>query len=272
MICNPNRLAAYLLAVPALLCLPGYAVASSMYVDVEAATTMMTMIEETSPSSDAGPLFGQPTASLAGDNYDFAPTSGVPFAATSTDGGTDFTDGSLSFMIHAKPGYGITSLEVAENGFVELLNLSDGISFASVSGSVDIDVNEIDGAGVGSIDLVEALMSFSPNDGQYLHSDVATSPLFRTNWAGGVDIDIAAALADQQIGGKATKITVTIDNSLLASTVGLGTGAKIDKKDFDINVRTMERDRPAIPEPSALALAGFGLVGVLGGTRRRAMA
>ncbi len=235
--------------------------AALMHPNVMGTDVTMTMIVEDSPTGDSLPLFGPPTAS--GNNFDFNPTGA--FSAQSTNGGLpDATDGKLSFMIVAKQGFTIDVFQILENGIATLLAPFTGTdAFASVSGIVDVDINELNGVAT-SIDLASKLMSFGPNGGQYLHSVVATDPQFTASWSGGATIDIDAELASlgYSPSQKATKITVTLDNILLASTQGAGTIALIDKKDIDIIITT--GGSPVIPEPGSAALVLLGITTVAG--------
>lgn len=236
----------------AVIALGGTSQAAMVYDDVMADTVWLTNINESSPTGDVSPLFGQPVAS--GDEFDFAPTGAL--SAQSNDGnGTDSTDGKLSFMVVAKPGYAIDIFEVFESGQATLLSaFANGDAFASVAGFVDIDINEIDGEPV-SIELDSMNMSFTPNNGQYLHSAVANGLQETIGWEGGVVVDLAAEIAGLNASLGVTKITVTLDNILNATTQGGGTSAGIDKKDFDIIITTDgDPGTNNIPEPSTSLL------------------
>ncbi len=229
--------------------------ADMIYADVMGGTAWMTSIVESSPSGDDSPLFGQPVAN--GDNFDFSPTG--DFSATSQDGGgSDFTDGKLSFMIVAKDGYALNTLEILESGVATLIDaFGNGDALATVSGIVDVDINEIDGESM-PIELGSFDMTFSPNNGQYQHSLIGSGPQETISWEGGVEIDLYDAAvqhlnSDPDLG--VTKITVTLDNILFATTTGEATLATIDKKDFDINISTEPRDpQTEVPEPTSAVL------------------
>ncbi len=264
-----RRLAPVACAI-AIACFASTSSAALLHSDVMGDDVWFTMIEESSPSGDPLPLYGQPTA--IGNTLDFNPTGN--FAAQSTDlDGTDITDGKLSLMVRAKDGFALTSFEVAESGLATLFTL-DGNPFAGVLGLVEIDIVGIDGAAVTPIDLTGVSMSFTPAGGSYLHSDVNDSPidssfppagpLFSTGWSGGVSVDLDAVLdglgIDYDLG--VTKINVTLNNQLISATTQLGESAFIDKKDFDIIVETR------VPEPTSITLALLGLGMVLAYGRR----
>ncbi len=235
-----------------LITLGGTSHAAMVYNNVMGNSVWLTNINESSPTGDVSPLFGQPVLT-SGDNFDFSPTGA--FSAESTDGGgTDVTDGKLSFMVVAKQGFGINTFRVLESGIATLLDAFDlGDALASVSGIVDIDIDEIDGVPV-SIELDDMLMEFTPNDGVYQHSVIATGPTKNVAWRGGVTVDIAAEVANLNPTIGVTKLTVTLDNILLATTTGQATSAGIDKKDFDIIITTGGGPGGEVPEPSSALL------------------
>ena len=70
---------------------------------------------------------------------------------------------------------------------------------------------------------------------------------------GGLTLSMDDIRDELQIAGVITKINVTLDNTLIASTTEIGSLAFIDKKDFDITVET------GIPEPSTFLLGVLGL-------------
>jgi hypothetical protein len=201
------------------------------------------------------PLFGQPAA--AGDSLDFNPTG--DFSALSTNSGADLTDGKLSLMVSAKNGYALSSLSFLEHGLASLFKPLDNSDdpFANVIGLVDIDIVEVDGQSIGQLNLPGASMVYTPSNGDYQHSIDAVNPSFSTSWAGQLDVDLAAALLAGNIPFQfgATKVNITLDNTLMASTGQVGSSAFIDKKDFDIIAETV-----AVPEPTSALLALVALI------------
>jgi hypothetical protein len=232
--------------------------AALMHADVMGDTVNFTNIEEDSGTGDTLPLFGQPVA--LDDSLDF-PTS-ANFVATSQDGGADETDGRLTLMVTAKPLQTIETLRFLEAGLASLFTMGGDDPFAGVTGLVDIDVVEVDGAPIVPFDLPPLSLSYTPSNGDYQHSVDATGPSFSTGWTGELLVDLDSELADGGVpfGFGATKVTITLDNKLLASTAQLGASAFIDKKDFDIFVET-----EVIPEPTSafmgmISLAIGGLI------------
>lgn len=227
-----------------------YAVADLMHTDVNGTSVWFTNISEGSPTGDSLPLYSQPFAS--GDQLVFTPTAA--FSAVSSSGGpADQTDGKLSFVIESKPGASIAQLDFEEVGLAILNAPFGGDAFASVLAFADIKVLEINGTPVVS-PATTHFMNFSP-DSSFLHSADATGPSFATNWAGLLSVTMPDDV---------TKLLVTVDNHLYASTVGTGTGSLIDKKTFVISVTP---DGSVIPEPSTMALFALCAIGYAG--RRR---
>lgn len=208
----------------------------------------------------AAALFGTPTVS--GDSIDFNPTN---FAAQSQGGGTDITAGDLSFMLVAKPGKVIETLQYSEAGDTTIAGSpSTDATLTSVTAEVFIEVLEVDGAPVGMPVNLTSQLSFTPSDGDYLlNTDSGGGFFYQTNWSGMVSVDIANELFQQNVPfvAGATKLMVTISNTLTATSID-GTSAFIKKKDFDSLSITAN-----VPEPAAALLLATGLVA--GVARRR---
>lgn len=219
--------------------------ASLIHPNVMGATVSFTNIVESSPTGDPLPLYGQPSTN--GDELLF-PTTGN-FSASSLDGvASDQTDGKLSLMIRAKPGFTLDSFHVAENGLTTLnAPFEDGDAYTEVVAFAVVKVAEIAGAPV-NLPAFNVFLNIAPLGGQYLLSDIGGAS-YSTGWAGGADVGLPA---------KTTKVNLTLNNNLFATTLGSGTRAFIDKKSFEIDVDT----RHPIPEPAsaALALAGGSLL------------
>lgn len=243
------RIHKILLAVAIAIFLAPLAQASLIHPDVMGATVTFKNIEESSPSGDPLPLYGQPTAN--GNELIF-PTTGS-FAASSLDGSSsDQTDGKLNLMIVAKPGFFLDNFTITESGLALLDAPFDGDSYASVTSFGIAKVVEISGVPV-NIPSINFFLSVSPLGGQYQLSVIGGSS-FATGWQAGVLIGLPQ---------NTTKINITLDNNLLASTtLDNGTRAFIDKKSFEIDVET------TVPEPPTLLLGVAGILSFTLGRRR----
>ena len=89
--------------------------------------------------------------------------------------------------------------------------------------------------------------------------------MFATAWSGLALVDINQALVDEGVNfiNGATKINVTVDNTLSANSIN-GTSAFIKKKDFDGITVTSN-----VPEPTAALLALLAAAGSSMANRRR---
>ena len=189
-------------------------------------TTRFGLIEESSTSLNF-PLYGEPT--IAGDMLVFSPAT---FESSSENGDADITDGRLSLMVWAKPGFKITGVWVEEFGDYTLVgdSLAGVGSVAFVSG---------DGGGAPAVEGV----SFSDDESL----DIATP--FTLSY--GVDVEASE------------KISIVLDNTLV-TTAGEVSAGFIKKKGFKLTIHT-------IPEPGTLVLfgcAGLGLAAVAWRRRR----
>ena len=201
------------------------------YGDFEGDNVNFLMVTEI--SNEVGPLYGAPT--VQGDSLNFLLPPG--FISQSEDGGVDFLDGRLTFMVEANEGFAINSISVTEFG-------------------------AFFGIGEGSISLVNAIAFVEVDgqifDGSFLFDSVADSDVDPTTgpWIDGLEIFFPAA----------KKITFFLDNQLFTRAVEGGV-AFIDKKDIVISVGTIPQNG-VIPEPSSM-LVLCGIAGLVTMRRRR---
>lgn len=232
------------------------------YGDFMGTTVTYVGVSEDSNSGDTPPLFGPPTVS--GDSLDFNP---VGFSASASGaGGNDITDGNLQFMIVAKPGYAINSVNLNEAGDTSLAGFGTDATWTSVTGTGVLNINEVDGVGISAIS-VPISMTFAPSGGTYgLASDFGGGPGGTIAWSGGVLLNVNAALTANQIPfvAGATKISINIDNTLTALSQA-GTFALIAKKDFGGLSVTVN-----VPEPASVALCTLAAA-ILVTVRRRSV-
>lgn len=204
-------------------------------------------------ATDPTPLFGTPT--ISGDSLNFNPVS---FGSTASNGSSDLTDGTLTSMIAARPGFSIPAVQFVENGDYILSGVGGAGTSASVNLAVFVWVLEVNGSPITPVNF-SVNGTFNPSSGTFdLFNDGPTFGI-RT-WNGGAMADIDGFLASQSISGSATKVSVTIDNSLV-TTSQAGTLAFIKKKQIGGVAITV------VPTPSAAALLGLG--GLVATRRRR---
>jgi hypothetical protein len=251
-----------LLLTAAVCAAPALALAQVNYGDFSGSTVTYLQVTETALSpGDTEPLFGAPT--ISGNTLDFNPVNFV--ASASGAGGTDQTDGKLDFGISAVPGNFIPEVELSEAGDFTLGGFAND-AFASVTATLFIDIYEVDGAPISTVNDTYS-MTFTPSNGDWQLTSVIDnpggSPSIGGIWSGSVSVDIEQLMIDKSVSfvNGATKVGVVLDNTLLALSQD-GTTAEIRKKDFKGFSITV------VPEPTSFALALLGLGG-LGATAFR---
>jgi hypothetical protein len=199
--------------------------------------------EEATTPPDTSPLFGPPT--VTDDSIDFDP---LGFAAASSNGGSDLTNGNLVFGITAKPGSVIEFITLSEIGDTTMAgNVAPGsmATATAVFCNGTLDIHEVDSAGIPNISVPFAL-TFTPSGGTYfLGTDGGGGPVFNTSWTGSVTLDVDAILAANGRSGHATRVSIDLDNTLSAVSQA-GTSSVIGKTDFGLRVD--------IPEPLSAPL------------------
>jgi hypothetical protein len=221
--------------------------------------TYVAVTEAALSFGDTEPLFGAPT--VTGDSIDFNP---VGFSASATGlGGVDITDANLTFMVVAKPGKAIETIQFAEAGDTTLAGFGTNATYTSVTCDGFLNINAVDGVGISTITKPISL-TFTPSGGTYGQgTNGGGGPLFHTLWTGSLLVDLDMILMDNGVPfvGGASKISIDIDNALSATSQA-GTSALISKKDFGGISITVN-----IPEPGTLFLAGFALLALVVGRR-----
>jgi PEP-CTERM motif len=227
--------------------------------------TTVNYIDVTEDSAtDAVPLFGAPIYS--GDSIDFNP---VGFDSTSSgSGGSDTTNGNLSFMVEAHSGNAINNLNFSEAGQTTMTGSGTDATSTSVTADGTLTISHVDGIAITPV-VQPIALAFTPSGGTYgLATDGGGLPIFHTQWSGSLLVNVAQILTQASVPFTlgATKISVVVDNEL-SSASQAGTSAIISKQDFGgisitINMPGGGGD-PEIPEPSSLALAGLAIAAIV---------
>lgn len=215
-------------------------------------------VTEWSPSGDPLPLYGMPT--IVGNTLDFTPS----FFTSASNGASDMTDGTLSFLLKAKPGNAISSVLFSERGDFTFAGIGGANTFVSVTATFFIDIYKVDGIALATPLQLTELATFSPNALGIF--DKATYPTPPTRiWTGSLNLNVnnALTLAGVPFISGATEISFELDNVLVAQSDN-GTTATITKKDFKGFGITVNE----VPEPTTSALVLLGGAVLLGRLRK----
>lgn len=223
------------------LAVPSFVDAASVnYGDKIAADVIYRQVSEDS-ITDPVPLFDNPAT--FGNALVFTP---VNFGATAQNGGMDITDSTLTTTIEAKSGKSIQTINFSEAGDYSLIGVGTAATTAVVNATYFVRVVEVNGSPISPVQSNGSL-SFSPSGGTY---DLVNDPGAGIIWNGTVAIDVDAILAAASVQGRATKVLLSLDNQLIA-TSEQGTVSFIKKKTSDGVVIIVN-----VPEPTMLGLIG----------------
>ena len=231
--------------------------ASTNYGTFVAANVQYIDVTETTVT-DPLPLFGGPVT--AGDSLLFTPVSYN--SAAVGPGGSDVTAGAIDAMVEALAGQYITDLSFSDGGDFNLAGVGGVGTSASVLGSVEVTVTEVDGVAIAPVVITDSL-TYSPSNGDWNLQDDGPGLIVGGLWTGSLDMDVKQALIDAGVAVNwgATKLSLVYDNEI-NTTAESGTSALMAKKDVSIGATT------AVPEPTAALMAGLGVLAFLGFKRR----
>ena len=204
---------------------------------------------------DQNGLFGAPTVS--GDSLDFSPNTfeAICPGAPSCPPSPVTVDDTLTITIDANNGSFIDDVLLSEAGDTTLSSFLNAFAATTVSATVFVDIFEIDNVSVNNING-NAQMTFTQN-GQF----ESTGEGYGTHiWTGSLLIDLDQIIANAGGSGRATRIQLNLNNTLVAYAAS-GATARIEKKDIDGLAITV------VPEPGTALLMGLGLVGLALGRR-----
>jgi hypothetical protein len=159
-------------------------------------------------------------------------------------------DDTLTITIQANNGSFIDDVLLTEAGDTTLASFLDALAATSVSATVFVDIFEIDGVSVNNING-NAQMTFTQN-GQFETTDEGVGTHI---WNGSLLIDLDQIIANAGGSGRATRVQLNLDNTLVAYAAS-GASARIEKKDIDGLAITV------VPEPTTALLMGLGLLGL----------
>lgn len=226
------------------------------YGDFDGAQFIYQNVEESSSTDPAG-LFGAPL--LSGDALVFTPTNFRAEASGAND--VDITDAALGTLVVAKDGSSIDTLDIVEFGDFTLTGTGTADTLVGAAGYLFASIVEIDNMPVTDVIDLTATMDLSASadtvnyvpdaDGVW---DLTTDP--GTNlWTGAVSLDIQGALQSLGLGGSATKVLVTFDNTLIAQSEEASDAFIAKKRQITVTAHV-------VPEPSTIALILVGLAGL----------
>jgi len=200
---------------------------------------------------DANGLFGAPTVSL--DSLDFTPTS-YSAQCTQCPGGATTTD-ILTLDIQTTNGLRISSINVTE-GLDYALQSFDVTGFASatVMANLFIDVTEVDGVAVNGLSQAVSIL-FSPSFEESVFGIGIRNGVILGST--GV-IDIIGILDGAGVVGNATRVSISLDNTLQVFHAGSGGSALIRKRDTDFVSFAVTAIDPT-PEPTTALMIMGGL-------------
>jgi hypothetical protein len=203
---------------------------------------------------DANGLFGAPTVSL--NSLDFTPTT-YNAQCTQCPGGVTTAD-ILTLDIQTTDGLRISEINVTEGLDYALQSFdASGYAIALVMANLFIDISEVDGVAVNGLNEAVSIV-FSPTNGGAVNGIGITSGVILGSTGA---IDILGILDRAGVRGNATRVSISLDNTLQVFHEGSGGSALIRKRDTDFVSFAVTAIDP-IPEPTTALMILGGLAGL----------
>jgi hypothetical protein len=207
--------------------------------------------------SDTLPQLGAPT--LSGASLVFNPTAFYSTASGSGDYSSNITDSQITTQIYSVGDYRLDTIRIQASGSYEFAGIGTENTTANAYVTVTVTVFGVDGT-----DLLQPLvldgvtLPISPTDGMFDMSSSSSG-----NWTGDATIDILAALTQANNPGHATRLILTIDDTLSTLSED-GSSATLQNSNSGGLILTVT------PEPATLSLMLLGGLLALRLRRRRA--
>ncbi|MEZ6071840.1 MAG: PEP-CTERM sorting domain-containing protein [Pirellulales bacterium] len=232
------------------------AVSYGDFSDIPPGAVMYLDVTESSATDPVPPpLFGAPSINV--NTLDFDPKG---FAAYSTNGHNDITDGQLNFVIMTLDEYdgqptnaGITSIEFREGGDFTLGGT--GTAVTEIGGGIAVMVDILAADGMLLDNPISLTASASFND------DLGGGEKQNSPWGLSLTVDFANALAGLGKLG-VTKAKISLDDTLFAISE-MSSVSLIAKKDFQIIPTGNHLTTEDIPEPGTLGLISLAAIGLI---------
>jgi len=241
---------------------------AALYGNFIGGTTTYENVDESDSQSSGPPvvnstptaLFGAPAIVPAGsDNLTFP---AISFSSLSADGQFEFEDGKLTFnMVPNSLATSINSLMFDEGGAWRVQGPTSDASSEATLIFNDVRITSVNGVALANPIVVDPQFSESIVIQTGAASTVSTAGDVTMNSTGSsavgtwditADFNLAAALAQNDLSGKITGVSVGLNNQLLTDTTQPDSGlslAEIDKKHFIVSDVTT-----TVPEPASMSI------------------
>jgi hypothetical protein len=181
----------------------------------------------------------------------------------------DKTDGHLTFMVVAHQDQYIQNISFQEGGGLSVAGFGTDSTLVDVSAIGFVQIHAVDGNPINVVTIPFDMpfnFGVGGNGTWRLGSEGNVNGFL---WTGASLVNLNQELTNRGIPfvGGATKLSISLDNILLAQSEPLG-GAFIDKKDFGGLSVTINIPGGEIPEPVSLISAMIGMLGLLLVNRR----